>query len=402
MLESNMARKKIREYDAKQLVKENATVPVEVRSFLITPEISLEDVPDWVKQEQLVVKPDQLFGKRKKHGLVLVNATWEEAKSWVEEKRNKEVTIGKATDVLTHFLVESFVPHEKEYYIAFKSERDNDIIYYSEQGGIDIEENWDNVTEIKVPVLEEVSELNIGGEIESFIKDMFRIYRELDFAYLEFNPFTIKDGVVHILDTVAQVDDCASFKNMQKWNFAFPREFGKKQYKEEEHIAELDRKSGASLKLTVLNPHGKIWNVLGGGGASIIYLDMIANLGKGEEIANYGEASGNPSEDESYEYAKAILQLMIDNGGKYLFIVGGIANFTDVKKTFKGYIRALQEQGSALREKGITIFIRRGGPNWEKGLASISTACEQIGVKHYVHGPETSMPQIIQIAQGEL
>ena len=40
---------------------------------------------------------------------------------------------------------------------------------------------------------------------------------------------------------------------------------------QEAYIADLDAKSGASLKLTVLNPHGRIWTMVAGGGASVIY-----------------------------------------------------------------------------------------------------------------------------------
>ena len=40
---------------------------------------------------------------------------------------------------------------------------------------------------------------------------------------------------------------------------------------QEAYIAELDAKSGASLKLTVLNPLGRIWTMIAGGGASVIY-----------------------------------------------------------------------------------------------------------------------------------
>jgi len=42
-------------------------------------------------------------------------------------------------------------------------------------------------------------------------------------------------------------------------------------YLQEAHIAELDAKSGASLKLTVLNKKGTIWTMIAGGGASVIY-----------------------------------------------------------------------------------------------------------------------------------
>ena len=58
------------------------------------------------------------------------------------------------------------------------------------------------------------------------------------------------------------------------------------------YIAELDAKSGASLKLTVLNQAGRIWTMVAGGGASVIYSDTICDLGGGAELANYGEYSG--------------------------------------------------------------------------------------------------------------
>ena len=218
------------------------------------------------------------------------------------------------------------------------------------------------------------------------------MFREFNFTYLEFNPFT-ED--LAVLDTVARVDSCANWKE-------FPDQFGKVKFLEEKFVENLDEHSGASLKLTILNERGKIWNILGGGGASIIYLDMITNLGKGEEIANYGEASGNPSEYESYLYAKAILELMLKNKGKILFIVGGIANFTNVKDTFKGYIKALEESAVELRENDVTIFIRRGGPNWQEGLKLIKDKCVEIGVEAQIHGPDTSMPEIIKLAEGSL
>lgn len=40
---------------------------------------------------------------------------------------------------------------------------------------------------------------------------------------------------------------------------------------QEAYIADLDAKSGASLKLTILNPKGRIWTMMAGGGASVVY-----------------------------------------------------------------------------------------------------------------------------------
>ncbi len=47
---------------------------------------------------------------------------------------------------------------------------------------------------------------------------------------------------------------------------------------------------------------------------------------------------------------------------------GGIANFTDVAKTFTGIIRALKEYKEPLKKHKVKIYVRRGGPNYEEGL----------------------------------
>lgn len=106
-------------------------------------------------------------------------------------------------------------------------------------------------------------------------------------------------------------------------------------------------------------------------GASVIYSDTICDLGAADELANYGEYSGAPSEQQTYEYAKTILSLMTKTkrrDGKVLIIGGGIANFTNVAATFKGIVKALQEYQSKLVEHDIRIFVRRAGPNYQEGL----------------------------------
>ncbi|QQP51849.1 ATP-citrate synthase, partial [Caligus rogercresseyi] len=136
-------------------------------------------------------------------------------------------------------------------------------------------------------------------------------------------------------------------------------------------IADIDAKTGASLKLTILNPKGRIWTMVAGGGASVIYADTVSAYGGASELANYGEYSGAPSEQQTYDYAKTILSLMTKeqhDNGKVLIIGGGIANFTNVAATFKGIVRAIEEYQNKLKEFNITIFVRRAGPNYQEGL----------------------------------
>ena len=66
--------------------------------------------------------------------------------------------------------------------------------------------------------------------------------------------------------------------------------------------------TGASLKLTLLNRKGRVWTMVAGGGASVVYADTISDLGFGGELANYGEYSGAPTEETTFQYARTILK----------------------------------------------------------------------------------------------
>jgi ATP-citrate lyase beta-subunit len=422
-----MAQRGIREYDAKKILAER--LPDYADDFdydgqiaLVTPETDLEVVAiknPWVKKKRLVVKPDQLFGKRGAHGLILLDASWDEAKGYIQENMGREVLVGSVVGTLDTFLIEPFIPHgpEEELYVAIKSERDKDVIYFSLRGGVDIEANWESVTEIPVDILARPEELDLGSKLPAgladrlaptaaFIKGLYRLYRDLGFAYLEINPFVFTDGRVVPLDLVARLDDAEAFWQRKAWlGLEFPEPFGRALTEEEAWIKEIDSRTGASLKLTILNPRGRVWTMVAGGGASVIYADTICDLGFAGELANYGEYSGDPSTEDTYEYTKTILDLMTreedpEGRPKYLLIGGGIANFTDVAKTFKGVVMALEDYKERLREAGVEIYVRRGGPNYEEGLRIMRKLGERLGVPIHVYGPETHMTRIVSMALG--
>jgi len=235
-----MAQKAIREFHAKKLLAKyllEKGLDYPFKAVLVTPDTNwkeLEEANAWLKKEKLVAKPDQLFGKRGKHGLVLVNASLKEVKDWIKEKMDKEITIGKVSDKLTHFLVEPFIPHEGEYYLAITMEREGDMIYMSDEGGIEIEEMWDRVKQVCVPVLGDkklktLIEKNLPKGIlekEAFVQFVVSIYQffvDYHFTYLEFNPLTIKNNMLYPLDAVARLDDTAHFECAEKWGIlSFP------------------------------------------------------------------------------------------------------------------------------------------------------------------------------------
>jgi ATP citrate (pro-S)-lyase len=346
---------------------------------------------------------------------------------------------------LKTFLVEPFTPHPSntEYYICINSERDGDYILFTHEGGIDVgdvdakalkllvkvDEEFPSIATIKETLLKDVPEFKRDVLVD-FITRLYAVYVDLHFTYLEINPLVVTDPVegqtpqVMYLDLAAKLDQTAEFEAGPKWAVArspqntgvvtseqhvdqgppmvFPAPFGRELTKEEAYIQELDGKTGASLKLTVLNREGRVWTMVAGGGASVVYSDAIAALGFANELANYGEYSGAPTETQTYEYAKTILDLMtrgdVNAEGKILFIGGGIANFTNVATTFKGIIRALTEFKQALINHKVRIFIRRGGPNYQEGLRAMRQLGDTLGVEIQVFGPETHITEIVPLA----
>ena len=422
-----MAQRGIREYDGKKMlakywseyISKDFNFPGKV--ILVDPSTKLDDLPKkykWLEKEKLVVKPDQLFGKRGKHGLIKANASFAEVKKWIKEHMNKDTKVGKVTGKLTHFLIEPYIAHEGEFYVAIRSNRFGDTIYFSNHGGVDIESVWDTVAEIQINVDDDVDKVNIEGKLpkdtpkdkkkmfSDFIKGLYKFYRDLNYAYLEINPFVVSGKNIIPLDLVARIDDTGHFESSDKWgDLTFPAPFGRRLSKEEEYIKMMDEKSGASLKLTVLNPKGRVWTMVAGGGGSVIYTDTIVDLGYRDELANYGEYSGNPTTDLTYEYAKTVLDLMTrekDPKGrpKFLLIGGGIANFTDVAKTFTGITMALRDYKKKLKDTKVKIYVRRGGPNYQEGLRIMKDLGAELGIPIEVYGPETHMTRIVDMALG--
>lgn len=258
-----------------------------------------------------------------------------------------------------------------------------------------------------------------------FVHSLYQLYVDLYFTYMEINPLVVTDEYIYILDLAAKIDATADFICRTKWgDIEYPPPFGRDAYPEEAYIADLDAKSGASLKLTILNRNGRIWTMVAGGGASVIYSDTICDLGGASELANYGEYSGAPSEQQTYEYAKTILNLMTSSPkhpeGKVLITGGGIANFTNVAATFNGnlifcyvlmkflkiccllgIITALREYQSRLVEHNISIFVRRAGPNYQEGLRRMREVGSTLGIPLHVFGPETHMTAICGMALGK-
>ncbi|KAG0730231.1 ATP-citrate synthase [Chionoecetes opilio] len=386
-----MSAKAIREVTGKTLLNNHlpSGASATCRFAAVTQDTQWADLVQqhpWLKTEKLVVKPDQLIKRRGKLGLIKVGTDLAGAQTWVDQRMNKDQLVGKAVGKLRSFIIEPFVAHsqDSEAYVCIYSHRHGDTLLFTHEGGVDIGDVDAKALKLELGIEERPTEAQIkdtllvhlsGAPKEKaavFIKALYNLYVDLYFTYLEINPLVITDKEVYILDLAAKLDSTAEFLCKAKWgDIDYPPPFGRDALPEEAFIADLDSKSGASLKLTILNEKGRIWTMVAGGGASVIYSDTICELGGASELANYGEYSGAPSEQQTYEYAKTILTLMTKEKnpkGKILIVGGGIANFTNVAATFKGIVRALQEFQAKLTEGKVSIYVRRAGPNYQEGL----------------------------------
>ena len=114
----------------------------------------------------------------------------------------------------------------------------------------------------------------------------------------------------------------------------------------------MDEGTGASLKLTISNPKGEGMDHERRRRRERGLYGHDFDLGFANELANYGEYSGNPSTEFTYKYARTILDLFTrekdpEGKPKILIVGGGIANFTDVANTLTGIVQALRNTGTS-------------------------------------------------------
>lgn len=397
-----MANSPIREFDAKNMFF--SSIWKKYWWMQITQEADFVNIS---QEKKYVIKPDELFWKRGKLWLIWVKLSWDESKKWFLEKSWKEIKIKETSWILNTFLLEEFIPHQEEYYIAIKQEKEFDEIFFSNFGWIDVEENWEKVLSLKVWVLEELSKDVLSNifwildeKILQVIIDLFAFYRQEDFTYLEVNPFCfdLRNGDLILLDMVAKVDDSAFFLHPETWeNLEFPNAFWFEESESEKYIKELDQKTGASLKLKFLNTKGKIWTLLSWGWGSLVITDTLWYLWYAKELANYWELSWDPDRYFTREYTKVLFETMLSSQtAKYLIIAGAIANFTQIDKTFTGIIDVLEEKAEEIKKQNIQILVRRWWLNDKIWLKLLSNACERLWISCKVTDSNVYMTDILK------
>jgi succinyl-CoA synthetase beta subunit len=385
-----MPRKTISEFRAKTIINEalgkqyegweiDADLPLAVQ---------LKDVKPAAKS--FVVKVDQSVKGRFKKGLVKLDVPAAKLEQTVKEINKKGYR---------WLLVEPMLAHAQadERYVSLARGRDGVKLFYSAKGGVDVEGHKDAMREALLTDKPDWSRLHEGAGIsEESLKALLAAFNENHFVFMEINPYVVHPGGVQVLDAAVEVDDAAA-SFVDAWHERDIRTPRSERGQEEQVVDQLAKKSQASFSLDMLNTNGSIFLLLSGGGASVTIADEFYSQGHGKEIANYGEYSGNPNQEETYIYTSAVLDALVKSKAKkkVLFIGGAVANFTDILATFKGLIRAFDEMGPKLAKQKLKVYVRRGGPREEEGLRVMKQALERHGILGAVHDASTPIAAAI-------
>ena len=336
---------------------------------------------EWLKQSKLVVKAHEALGSRFKLGLVKVDLDLKAAEAAAREMIGRQV--GSIT--VSQVIVSEMVPHKEEYYCAVKSTREGADVLIANCGGIEVESNWDRVKRLSLEVgqtpspdqLEQLAkEAGFSGalvkKMAQFAEKMFACFDNEDAQYLEVNPVVLRqaDESLVALDAVTLLDGDAKFRHPD-WNFPFAAEFGRAYSKSELEVMAVDSKIKGSVKFIEI-PGGDTAMLPAGGGASVYYSDAV--VARGGKLANYAEYSGDPPDWAVEVLTEKVCSLP---GIKNIIVGGAIANFTDVKKTFGGIINGFRKAKADGKLKGVTIWVRRGGPREKEGLDAMRELKEE-------------------------
>jgi ATP-citrate lyase beta-subunit len=367
---------------------------------------ALVEKNDWLENTRLVVKAHEAIGGRGLLGLVKMGTDLTRTRKAVEDI----FAFDKNGITINQVIVQENVLHsnKREFYASIMSRRDGVDMLLSRWGGVNIENRWDSVQSLFIPIdstpNKEILEgfavsagfdLDLLNPIADFLVKLLTMFNEEDATFLEINPFTVVKGWgdAVALDAVLELDEASRFRHPD-WNFQFVSDLGRPMSHAEKKIQEIDEQVKGSVKFVELD--GDTALLPAGGGASVFLADAVVRAGG--TLANYAEYSGDPPDWAVEALTERVCSL---KGIKRVIIGGAIANFTDVKKTFTGIIQGLRnvkKQGTM--PENVEIWVRRGGPNEEEALNEIRKIVKE-GFKIRVFDRKTALTDIVDMAFSE-
>jgi len=394
------------EYEGKKMLSE-AGIAVPNGQVIESPE---QKVP---LNYPIVLKAQVLSGKRAQAGGIVMVEKPEQLESKLKGLLGQVINKEKATKVLA----EEKIDFEKEYYIslAYDTNTRGPILTISEEGGTGIEER-----EVKIyPVdpikhilchSERSEESSMVGEDPSgrdfdpqddnfllpheLLQKLIDLFFAADSLLLEINPLVLtRAGKWVALDAKIKLDDAAAGRHSD-WNFpsrSAPGHTPTQNEIEAKKIDEGDYRGVAGSAYFDLP--GDIAVLASGGGASLAAMDALIKVGG--KPANYTEYGGNPPREKVAKLTKVVLGKPNLNG---LWVVGALANFTNIYETLSGFIEGLREAEKLLGKKfDFPIVIRRAGPEDQKARQMLKRVKD---FDLHIFGEETSITESAVIIAG--
>ncbi|QGA53622.1 succinate--CoA ligase subunit beta [Sulfolobus sp. E5-1-F] len=311
---------KLYEYEGKNLFKR---VGIPVPNGVVTSEPI-----KW--QGKAVVKSQLLEGARGKRGLVRVT----------DDVYNTILELKKLG--VDKFLVEEFVPHEKEFYVSVLLDRETaePMLVLSREGGIDVEQAKD-VKKMIIPlergvrsydIIEAEKYLGVKG-LGQIIQGLYKLFVDYDAELVEINPLAVtNDGRILALDSKVILEDNALYRHED-----LLKELGRHEVRD--NYVELD---------------GDIGIIGNGAGLTMASMDLVKL--NGGNPANFLDVGGGASREHVKE---SVLKVGSNPRVKKIVIniYGGITRCDEVAL---GIVDALKEIKKP-------IFVRLLGTNEELG-----------------------------------
>ncbi len=342
--------------------------------------------------KEVVVKAQVLSGKRGKNNGIKFCVSEAEVRKACEEL----FALNIRGQYVAAVLIEEKLNIAAEHYISitYDTNRKQPVLIYSTEGGMDIEE----VAEEKIiKVVLDIRNTKFDDQAKGIEKEvaekLWQCFVQEDARVVEINPLVkTADGRLVAADAKVAIDEDAFFRH-EDWAHFEPRTMMGRPATEREIMAKKIDEGEKYYQGTAgkyIEMDGDVGTLFSSAGASISNMDAL--LKAGLKPANYTEYSGNPPQEKVYQLTKIVLT---KPGLKGLWIIGGVANFTNVEDTFRGVIQALDE----VRPK-YPIVVRRGGPSEKEGMALMAECAKRNGLTMKLFGKDTSMGETASVLAG--
>lgn len=317
----------------------------------------------------LIFKAQVLSGKRADAGGII------RMQNDLKQLFGKTINNEKVEKILAEELVEYQGP---EYYVSLTYDTDSrgSVVTVSKAGGTGVEER----------ALEASDDLP-----KDLLDKLMKLFLDQDCLLLEINPLVQdKNGDWIALDAKIKLDDAAAGRHPE-WDFAprsVPGHTPTTREIEAKKIDEGDYRGTAGS--TYFDLDGDIAILASGGGASLTAMDALIKCGG--KPANYTEYSGNPPKEK----VAKLTQIVLSKPNLYgLFVVGAVANFTDIYETLSGFLEGLRQARVELETKfTFPIVIRRGGSRDQEAFAMLKKVSD---FDLHLYGEETSITESAKI-----